>query len=346
MMKSNKQNDLGQPALIEDSSQTTIRLQKGFWKLYVKNWLGNHVQAFIVGLGELVRAPIASIMTILVIGIAMAFPAGLYVLLRNFTTIGQQWNETPTISLYLQQGINPGQVSNLMALLQHRVEVQSLHYITPEQGLSQFVAETQLGDALKELPTNPLPGVIVITPKPAYQTEAALQNLLLIVKTLSGVEIARLDLAWIEKLHNLVILGKRIIYSLGVLLGLGVILIVGNTIRLATQNRRQEISVMQLVGATNAYIRRPFLYRGLFYGILGGLTAWVLIIILVMCLQQPGQQLVPYYARSLWSWRHTCGVGGVLILMSTWFSLLGSWIVVSHYLRKGVAQELYTLAVV
>lgn len=344
-MKSNKQSDTQQRSVTYDPGVIT-RFQGDSWKLSIKIWLGNHFRAFVFGFGELMRAPIASIMTILVIGIAMAFPAGLYVLLRNFTAIGQQWNNTPTISLYLQQDISVQQVSNLMTSLQHREEVENLRYITPEQGLREFVAETQLGDALKELPKNPLPGVIVITPKPQYQTQIDLQSLLSAVKLLAGVEVARLDLAWIERLHNLVVLGKRIIYSLGILLGMGVILIVGNTIRLATQNRRQEISVMQLVGATNAYIRRPFLYRGLFYGIFGGLTAWLLIIIFVVCLQQPGQQLAPYYARSLWSWQHTSDVGAMLILMSTCFSWFGSWLVVSHYLRKGSAQELYALAVV
>lgn len=322
-----------EPPLVKPISKTPLIVLFNFWLL-------NHVRAALFGLGELIRSPIASTMTVIVIGIAMAFPAGLFILLRNFSSIGQQWNSEPTISLYLERTISHEQLNSLLLTLQRRPQIEKINYISPAQGLKQFISKTQLGDALTVLPINPLPGLVVITPKVEFQSQEKLKILLNQVKTMSGVNEAHLDLAWIERLHNLMTLAQRIIYSLGLFLSIGVILIVGNTIRLATQNRCQEILVMQLIGATNAYIRRPFLYRGFFYGLLGGVVAWFLVLTLILGLRGPALPLTPFYARQLWGWQHTMNIAIIVILGSGFLSLLGSWSVVSRYLRKGTQQEL------
>lgn len=336
-MKSSRTTSLSKRESFEEHA-VAKRLQSNSLLTTIRHYIVNHFQACIFGFGELIRAPLASVMTILVIAIAIAFPAGLYVLLRNFTGITQQWHGTPTVSLYLQHQVTSDRLASLLQLLRQRVEIQSVDYISPAQGLQQFIAQTKLGDALKALPENPLPGVIVVTPKPQYQTHDALHNLLLDIKSLGGVEAGRLDMIWVQRLHNFALLGERITYGLGFLLSFGVILIVGNTIRSATQNRRQEIAVMQLIGATNHYIRRPFLYRGFFYGICGGLMAWLIVIVFLKYLEPPAQQLMPHYAQSLWTLECNLSLAVVIILVSTLLSLFGTWLVINHYLRQDIVE--------
>ncbi len=299
----------------------------------VHHWLENHLRAFLFGLGELLRAPIASLMTLLVIGIAMAFPAGFYALLQNGHQLAKQWDNNPTISLYLQPQVNDQQAAALMKQLQQRSDVAQVKYISPQQGLQEFQQQTELLAALRALPENPLPGIIVITPRIHFQSSADLQNLLSSLKQLPNVDAGQLDTLWIKRLYELMTLGERITYGLMALFGIGVALIVGNTMRMATQSHRQEIMVLKLVGATAGFIRRPMLYRGALYGLLGGLIAWILVSILFFWLQAPAQDLAASYNNHWQLHSLSYSAGLAIIAACAALGFIGSWLSVQQYLQ-------------
>lgn len=298
-----------------------------------RRWLENHLRAFLFALGELLRAPVASGMTLLVIGIAMTFPAGLYALLQNGQQFARQWHNDPTISLYLQPDVKEDQVAALMKQLQKRSDIAEVSYISPAQGLKEFQQQSALESALRALPENPLPGIIVITPRINLQSPADSQNFLSSLAQLPHVDTSQLDTLWVKRLYELMVLGERITYGLMFLFGIGVALIVGNTMRMATQSHRQEIMVLKLVGATSAFIRRPMLYRGALYGMLGGLLACLLVSILFWWLQAPALRLAESY-HDHWQLQGMSSAGELTIIVAcALLGLMGSWLSVQHYLR-------------
>lgn len=300
---------------------------------HLGHWLENHLRAFLFGLGDLLRSPIASGITLLVIGIAMSFPAGLYALLQNFQQVVTGWDHDPTISVYLQAHVSDTEVNELIKQLQQRQEIAHLSYISPEQGMQQFQQQTQMPAAFKALPENPLPGIIVIKPKINLTSPMALENLLSSLGELPHVDSSQLDTAWVQRLYEIMNLGKRITYGLMVLFGVGLALIVANTMRLATQNHRQEIKVLRLIGATAAFIRRPMLYRGALYGMLGGLIACLLVALLFLWLQAPAQSLAASY-HDHWRLQGLSFPASLGIILSCGIlGLLGSWFSVQNYLQ-------------
>lgn len=299
----------------------------------VQRWLENHLRACLFGLGELLRAPVASIMTLLVIGIAMAFPAGLYTLLHNVKQLAQQENNHPTISVYLQPHVKDEQAAALLKQLQQRRDVAKVSYISPAQGLQELQQQEELQAVLRLLPDNPLPGVLVITPRVSLQSPANIQDLLTWLRQLPNVDTSQLDTIWIQRLYELMTLGERITYGLMLLFGIGVALIVGNTLRMATQNHRQEILVLKLIGATSAFIRRPMLYRGALYGLLGGWIACCLVSLLFWWLQAPAQRLAASYHDQWHLQSLSMSAGLTIIAACTVLGLIGAWLSVQHYLQ-------------
>lgn len=297
------------------------------------HWLENHLRAFMFGLGELLRAPVASAMTLLVIGIAMAFPAGLYALLHNVQQLSKEWHNDPTISVYLQPHVKDDQVAALMKQLQARNDIAKVTYISPTEGLQEFQQQAELQAALRVLPENPLPGILVITPRINLQSSANIQNLVASLSQLPNVDTSQLDTVWVKRLYELMTLGERITYGLMLLFGIGVALIVGNTMRMATQSHRQEIIVLKLIGATAAFIRRPMLYRGALYGVLGGLIACLLVSLLFWWLQAPAERLAASYHNQWHLQGLSYSAGFAITAACAFLGLMGAWISVQHYLQ-------------
>jgi cell division transport system permease protein len=297
----------------------------------IQRWLENHLRAFLFGLGELLHTPAASGITLLVIGIAMAFPAGLYALLQNAQVLATQWHTRATISVYLQPHATQQQVNTVIQQLQQRNEVADVSYISPQQGLEEFKQKTELQAALRVLAENPLPGIIIITPRLNLEA-SALQDILTSLRQMPFVDASQLDTVWIKRFYELMTLGKRMTYGLMVLFGIGVVLIVGNTMRMATQSHRQEIRVLKLVGATPAFIRRPLLYRGALYGLLGGFIACLLVQILFWWLQAPAQHLAESY-HGHWRLQSLSYSAQLAILFAcALLGLIGSWCSIQHSL--------------
>ena len=295
-------------------------------------WIIHHFRACIYGFGDLVRAPLSSMMTIAVIGVTLSLPVGFYLLLQNFRVISKPWHNAPTISLYLKQNIAQDQITPLMQQLKENPTIKNVRYISPQEGLEELKKMAAVGDLVSATETNPLPSVLVVTPVKNSQTPAHLQNLVEQLQKITAVDTVQLDIAWIKRLSYLISIGNRIFYLLALLFSIGVMLIVGNTIRLTTENHRQEIIILKLVGATNGFIRRPLLYRGLMYGFFGGCVAALLVGIMLWCLASPAQHLAQTYGSAFTlsglSWK----IAGNILLSAALLGLFGSWAAVQKHL--------------
>jgi len=292
-----------------------------------------HLQALVFSLGRISHSPLSSLMTIAVIAIALAMPSGLHVLLKNFQGVSDDWNNAAQISLFVKQNTDTAAVERLQTRLQAMVEIDKVTGISPEQALAEFRRLSDFGDALKALDENPFPTVLLVQPTLDYSAPAVVKSLLVRLRDLPQVEVAQLDMEWVERWYALMEIGKRAVLILAILLALAVLLIVGNTIRLAIQNRRDEIEVQKLIGATDAFIRRPFLYSGFWHGLLGATLAWLLVNISLILLQGPVQRLSLLYDGSYKLQSLTFGASLLLLLLGMLLGYGGARMAVGRHLR-------------
>ena len=283
---------------------------------------------------QLIKTPIATLMTIAVLGIAIALPAGLQLMLKNANTISADWDGVSRISLYLRADISSTEAEDMLRRIQSRLDVEQAEMIDKDRALEEFQKLSGLGDALNQLDENPLPVVIEIIPTAQFSTPEASALMLDTFRLIPEVEVAKLDLEWVKRLYYLLELIDRFIFALATMLGLAVLLIVGNTIRLAIQNRREEIEIIKLIGATNAFIRRPFLYTGLWFGIGGGIIALILISGTVFWLAEPVNQLSSQYNSQYILQGLTITEVLQLLSFSASLGLIGSWVSVSRHLKQ------------
>lgn len=254
----------------------------------------DHVRAISGTLSALARRPIGTLLTAFVIGITLALPAGLNTLVANLGQAGDSLQGSLRASLFLNDDVSAERGAELAHDITRRPGVSSARYISREQALEEFRTFSGFGEALDILKDNPLPATIVVTPsakQPQARTEALLKDL----GTLPEVAQAKLDEKWLQRLYAILDLVQRAVLMIAGALALAVLIVVGNTIRLDIENRRDEIEVMKLIGAPNSYIRRPFLYTGLWYGLTGGILACLLVQAGVMSLVQPARQLAGLY---------------------------------------------------
>mgnify|MGYP000324097603 CR=1 FL=1 len=300
----------------------------------VKTYLLRHAQVLVSSLGQLSRTPVATFMTAAVIGIALALPTGLHVLLDNAQQLSGGWQGATQISLFLKTDTTDFQARTLANRLRKLGEVEDVHYISRQQALNEFKALSGFGDALKALQDNPLPAVLVIQPNNKARSPASTSLLLAKLKAYPEVDIAQLDMQWIKRLYAIMAIVRQGVVILAALLGLAVLLVVGNTIRLAIQSRRAEIVVIKLIGGTDAFIRRPFLYSGVWYGLLGGIIAVIAITVALLIISGPVGQLAALY-QSPFKLSYL-GLGSIvnLLMASTLLGLLGSWLAVGKHLRE------------
>lgn len=253
-----------------------------------------HARNLIESLGRLYRKPLASLLTVSVIGITLALPAGLHVVLKNLDALSYSWQGTLQASLFLRDNVDEAMGKQLSKKIAQHEGVQKTHYISRAQALAEFRNLSGFGDALSALDDNPLPAVIVVQPDPALDANAITQ---LITELGQHKEVAQaqLDQAWLQRLYAVLAIVQRGVTIIALLLAFAVIFIVGNTIRLDIENRREEIEVMKLLGATDGFIRRPFLYSGFWYGLLGGLFAWLLLGVCMFAISGPVRNLASLY---------------------------------------------------
>ena len=293
----------------------------------------DHIRQLFASLGELWRTPLSSLMTIAVLGVSLALPASFYVLLKNAESVSATWQSKAQISLYLQQGTTEKQVTELQERLAALSEIDNITYISAEQGLNDFKGAAGFAEALDLLADNPLPAVFILGLSETGRSPDAAELLLADMNAEPTVATARLDMAWLARLSGIVDLLRQAVVGMASLLLAGVLLVVGNTLRLNILNSRYEIEVMKLVGATDGFIQRPFLYVGLWYGIIGSLLAWWLTLVMVFWLSHKVSALAGLYQSDF----DLLGLGleesALLILTGTLLSLLASGFSVRRHIR-------------
>lgn len=256
-------------------------------------YLLRHAQVLFAALGQLARAPLATALTLAAIGITLALPSGLYVMLNNLERLSAGWERSAQISLFLRRDVSETGAHKLAQQVRALPTVTSVDFISREAAFAEFKRDSGFGAALNALDNNPLPAVLIV--RPAASDPVAIETLVASLARLPGVDVAQLDIEWLRRLASLLQLAERGVLLLAVLLSLAVLLIIGNTIRLVVVTRQTEIEIVQLVGGTAAFIRRPFLYTGLLQGLFGGLLAWLLVDVSLWFLNGPAQELAGLY---------------------------------------------------
>ena len=257
-----------------------------------------HLRVLVFSLGRLFANPGGSLLISLVIGITLALPAGLHVLTRNLQTVAYSWEGALQISLFLKDSVSGARGADLAASIADQPGVARAVYISREQSLTEFRELSGFGEALDVLQENPLPAVIAVTPDRA-QSRAQIDQLLAELGRLQEVDLAKIDQKWLERLYSVLDIVQRAVLIMATLLACAVVVIVGNTIRLDIEARREEIVVMKLIGAPDSFIRRPFLYTGFWHGLAGGVLSCVLVGLGVLALSGPSQRLAELYGSQM-----------------------------------------------
>jgi len=297
----------------------------------IKNYFLRHAQNCIGALGNMTRQPFASAMTITVIGIALAMPSGLNVLVKNGQAVAGGWEGIRDFSVYLKPGSSIDNASQLRDRILQLDVVESARLIPADEALTELQNDTAFSEILAALDDNPLPHTVVVRPK-AEATPEALQDFQEDLITRPNVDLVKLDTEWLERLSAFLELTRRAVWIAAVLLVGAVIVIIGNTIRLDIQNRRAQIEVSKLLGASDGFVRRPFLYTGFWYGLCGAVFALILLSLSLWVISGPVERLVELYGGGF----QPIGVDRVTLLTMLAGGLLaglgGAWIAVARHL--------------
>jgi len=297
----------------------------------MKAWLENNRHSLGLAVKRMADAPIASLFSILVIGIALSLPAGSYVALDNAGRLAGKLSPKPEISLFLKANLSQDQGRRLTQRIASLTDVAKARFVSRDEGL-KHLQDAGLSNLTAGLDENPLPDVIIVTAKDS--DAKAMERLAEQLNTLPGIDHLLMDSDWVRRLAALLDFGRDLVWLLAGLLGLALAAITGNTIRLQIYAAREEIEVSRLIGATNRFIRRPFLYFGVLQGLLGGLLGWLLTSGGIYVLEGSLARLA-----LAWNGRidlHGLGPaeGAILLGLSALLGLIGAFLAVSHSLRR------------
>ena len=294
----------------------------------------DHLRGIVFSLGKLYRQPLATTLTLLMVAVALALPACLFVLLNNLQSVTQDWDNSGQITLFLASNTSTDAINKLQTQVEDLPEIESVKYITPEQALEEFRGRSEFGQLLDGLQDNPLPPTLILTPTTDAKQAGKLDQLVKKFRSYSNVEYVQLDMEWLQRLQAISDIVRRAITILGIMLAASVLLVIGNSIRLDIENRRQEIEVTKLIGATDGFIRRPFLYGGIWYGLLGGIMALIFVLTVLLIIKRPTHELVSLYNsgfKLIFPSLKQC-IG--LIAMSIALGLAGSWLAVGRHIAR------------
>lgn len=296
-------------------------------------WRDQHFYGFFSSLGRLVARPWATVLTVLVLGFALALPLLFWLVYDNAHALSGGLREAREVTAFLKPGLDGRVADGFADELRRRADVAGVVVRTPEQGLAEFRELSGFGEALDALHGNPLPSVLVVMPRDAG--DAADPPLVAALQADTRVDLVQYDAAWRRKLTGILHFGERVVQVVAALLALATLLVIGNTVRMDIQARSAEISVMQMLGASNGFVRRPFLYAGLWYGLLGAALALVIVAAVELALAEPVGRLVEGYAHRFAL--HGVGLDVVLALVVASGALgwCGAWIVTARHLAAG-----------
>jgi cell division transport system permease protein len=246
-------------------------------KKWSKKKVGLHQLAMMNSFGWMLERPLSSVMTVIVIAIVLALPGSFWIISTNLKHIANDWNQSGHISLYLNANLSQDKLNSALAEVSLVPGVGKASLISSEEGMALMQLQEGMHDIMRYLPDNPLPAVIDVTPSKDVNTPKEMARLYKKLDALPSVLEAQMDMDWLTKLHSLILFVRSIGNTLLVILGIAVMVIIGNTLRLTIQSHKEEVEVLKLVGATDSFIMRPFLYAGLAYAVLGGLIAVVIV---------------------------------------------------------------------
>jgi cell division transport system permease protein len=292
-----------------------------------------HLQQAVGSLGDLWRTPFTSVMTIFVLGISLALPATLHLFVKNAQHVSEQWDSASQITLFLKLSTTEKSAQNLIKRIALYNEVAEVHYISADQALKEFKILSGFGQSLEYLDKNPLPATVLVTPTQRSSKAEAANELLAKLIDEREVDQGKLDVEWLTRLEAMARLIEDIVLGVALLLCLSVVLIVGNTIRLAILNQKDAIAVMKLVGATDSFIQRPFLYSGMWYGVFGGILSSFCVVLLTQYLSGAISELTDLYHSSFELQGLGLNEALILIAFAVVLGLLGSYLSVSQHIK-------------
>ena len=325
------------PAPPESTGAAEPRRQRRSWRARIGAWRDQHLFSFFSSLGRLSARPWATSLTVLVLGFALALPLLFFLVFDNARELSGGMRAAREVTAFLKPALEPAQASALADELRQRADVAAVLLRTPEQGLAEFRQLSGFGEALDVLDDNPLPIVLVVTPR----TTDDVDNPPLVgeLKSDARVDLVQYDVAWRRKLSGILDFGERVVVITTVLLALASLLVIGNTVRMDIQSRSEEISVMQLIGASNGFVRRPFLYSGLWYGLLGSALALAIVVCVQLALAAPLGRLLQSYGDRL-SLSGIDGVtAGVVVAASMLLGWVGALVATARHLGAGRPQR-------
>jgi cell division transport system permease protein len=297
-------------------------------------YLLNHAHGLFSSLGRLSRAPFTSAMTILVLAVAISLAGCFYIVVANIQQLTGNLQASNQMSLFLKEHVTEAAGQKMADQLVQNSNIETIKFISKKQAMDEFKANSGFGDALNALDNNPLPNVIQVLPKDILDSREAIDNLLAEFKQIPQVEFVQVDMQWVERLQTIMMIASRGVTVVGVLLGFAVTFITGNTIRLELHNRQDEVLISKLVGATHAFIQRPFLYTGFWLGFIAGFSAWLIITIMLLILESPVEKLSSLYNSSFELLFLSFSEFILMLMIASLLAVLGSWAVLHYQLRQ------------
>ncbi len=295
--------------------------------------LEHHAFAIVATLGRLTRDPLGTLLTITVIAIALALPLCLELGVRNLQAASADWRTSDEVTVFLTAEATEVTAEQVMQALATRPDVATIQRVSPEEGLALLEERGEFGDALTALEANPLPWALVVRPAEGLSV-AAIEALAEAARALDDVAMAQFDMTWLIRFNAMLLAATRVGELVAVLLALGVLLVVGNTIRLDIRNRREEIEIIKMLGGTDGFVRRPFLYTGAWLGLVGGVAALLIVAATSLLLAGPVDRLAAAYGTE----RSLRGLGfaeiGGLLIAATLLGWIGARIAVGRQLRS------------
>lgn len=340
-MKSARPSDSARPRKSAAKPESSRRQSGGKrsdrpkFGVVVKSWGTNHLDIGISSLMRLLSIPVQTFMTLMVVAVAICTPMLVYSFAQSIQASVARLDATTDISVYLEQGATTNQIEEVRSALEGVEELSAISYISAQQGLEDFEQRTGLNQILANLAENPIPAVFMVSVQSEFARDTdALPKLAEQIEQIGPVEKVVFDYAWLERLQALINFMNRLVLVLGVLLATGIALILGNTIRLEIENRRDEIVIVKLVGGTNAFVRRPLLYAGFWYGFLGALVGWILANFGVAALDQPLGDLSRLYISDFGLGFLNLTVLAVVLVLGSLLGLAGAWLAVTRHLSE------------
>ena len=299
----------------------------------LRAWLLLHAQSFIYSLGQYYRNLLTSILTTAVIGISLALPGGFYLLLENARQVTTGWDGSIQITAFLKPDVDDEIAAELVARLLENTNIEEARLIKRDQVLAEYKELSGFSEVIDILDDNPLPAIIIIKPKLKVLPDGVDHLIIEFISDQPEVEVAQYDQQWVKRLYGIIDIIQRCIILFSILIAFGVLLIVGNTIRMTIYNHRNEIEIAKLFGATDYFIQRPFLYTGFWYGLSGAVASWALLTIALQFLKQPVDRLAELYASEFSISTLSGAEIMIMLLCGVFLGVFGSWISVQRHLK-------------